>query len=144
MRYIFPLTAEEKKTLEEGYRNHEKHHFRNRCRSVLMSGEGISVPDIARFFRTRTRTVYAWFDRWESSGITGLMILPGRGRRAVLNGCDDDQIRMVGKEMSGNPQNLQKISEHLSSEFGFKITKRMLRRFIKRSSVTHGNASEES
>jgi transposase len=144
MRYISPLSAEEKKTLEEGCRNHEKHHFRNRCRSVLMSGEGISVPEIARFFKIRTRTVYTWFDRWETAGISGLMILPGRGRRAALNGCDEDRIRTVEKELSGNPQNLQKISEHLSSEFGFKITKRMLRRFIKKSSVTHGNASEEA
>ena len=144
MRYISPLSAEEKKTLEEGCRNHQKHHFRNRCRSILMGDDGFSVPEIARFFDTRTRTVHTWFTRWESSGITGLMILPGRGRRAVLNGCSEEQILTVEEEVLENPQNLQKVSEKSSCEFGFKITKKMLRRFIKKSPVTHGNASEES
>jgi transposase len=144
MRYITGLTAEEKATLEEGCRNHQKHHFRNRRRSVMMSDDGFSVPEIARFFDTRTRTVYTWFTRWESSGITGLMILPGRGRRAVLNGCSEEQFLTAEEEVLENPRNLRKVSEKLSCEFGFKITKKMLRRFIKKSSVTHGNASEES
>ena len=144
MRYISPLSAEEKKTLEEGCRNHEKHHFRNRCRSVMMSNDGFSVPETAGFFKIRTRTVYTWSDRRETAGISGLMILPGRGRRAVLNGCSEEQILTAEEQAAENPQNLQKVSEKLSCESDFKITKKMLRRFIKKSPVTHGNASEES
>ena len=85
MRYISSLDSLEKLTLEEGFRNHTKHHFRSRCKSILMSDEGFSVPEIARFFKVRTRTIHTWFDRWESFGVSGLTILPGRGRRTVLN-----------------------------------------------------------
>jgi len=143
MRYISPLTIEKKRTLEEGCRNHGKHHFRSRRRSLLMSGEGFSVSEIARFFSIRTRTVYTWFSRREKMGIAGLMILPGRGRAAVLNGCDADEVRMIEEEVCENSRNLQKVGEKLSGEFGVEITKKMLRSFVKKSSVTRGSGSEK-
>jgi hypothetical protein len=64
MRYITRLTAEEKTTLEEGFRNHEKNHFRIRCKNLLLSDEWFSVPEIARFFKIQTRTIYYWFNHF--------------------------------------------------------------------------------
>lgn len=139
MRYIPPLNTEEKATLEEGYRNHAKYHFRNRCKSILMSDDGVSVPEIARFFKTRSRTVYTWFNRWETVGVAGLMILPGRGRTAVLNGCDADEIGMIEEAVRENPQSLREVCKELSVKLSFKVTKDMLRRFIKKNSVTPGS-----
>ncbi len=132
MRYITALNTEEKATLEEGYRNHGKHHFRNRCKSILMSNNGVSVPAIAHFFETRTRTVYSWFSRWEEKGIVGLMILPGRGRTAALAHCNADEIRIIEDAVRENPQSLREVSKDLSVKFGFEITKKMLQRFLKK------------
>lgn len=134
MRYITHLTAEEKTTLEEGFRNHEKHHFRIRCKTILLSDEGFSVPEIARFFKIRTRTIYDWFNRFESIGIVGLMILSGRGRKAVLDACDDDEIITIKEIVRGHPQSIRKICEKLNGmiDFSIKITENMLRRFLKK------------
>ena len=127
-------------TLEEGFRNHTKHHFRSRCKSILMSDEGISVPEIAGFFKVRTRTVYTWFDRWETAGISGLTILPGRGRRAVLNETGIDEIGIIEEAVREHPQNLGEICKHLQERLGFSVSKKMLRSFLKKNSVTPGDA----
>jgi transposase len=132
MRYISSLDSLEKLTLEEGFRNHTKHHFRSRCKSILMSDEGFSVPEIARFFKVRTRTIHTWFDRWESFGVSGLTILPGRGRRTVLNEVSSDEISIIEKAVSEHPQNLGGVCKHLQEQLGLSVTKKMLQRFLKK------------
>ena len=139
MRYIEPLSDAEKITLEEGYRNHKKPHFRNRCKSLLMSNEGYSVPEIARFFKTRTRTIYEWFNRWETKGLVGLMIHPGRGGVAALDNCNVEDVTLIKNIIAENPQSLKNVCKELSKRLGFEISKKMLRCFIKKNSIIRGN-----
>ena len=96
MRYI-TLTEEEQTTLEQGYRNHGKHHFRQRCHSLLLSGRGIQVKEIAALYGVRTRTVYSWMDRWEQMGLSGLQIQPGRGLKAALRVEDAGLVTLKKK-----------------------------------------------
>ncbi len=83
MRYV-KLKEEERETLKHGYRNHKKHHIRQRCHSLLLSNEGMKVKEIASLFSVRTRTIYFWMDRWEQMGLCGLWIQPGRGLKPTL------------------------------------------------------------
>ena len=138
MRYIPPLTDEERAALEEGWRNGEKHHYRNRCHSILLSAEGYTVPEIAKFMKTRTRTIYTWFDNWEESGLSGLDIQPGRGVKAKLEHLNADQVSQVKEMIRSNPQSLYQVCEELSQLLGFVVTKHMLKHFIKKNSVTAG------
>jgi len=96
MRYV-NLIITEQKTLEEGYKNHPKAHFRLRCQTLLLSHEGMSVTELAKITKTRTRTIYTWMDRWEQMGITGLMILKGRGVKAKLNEHDENLLTTIKK-----------------------------------------------
>jgi transposase len=140
MRYI-TLNDEEKAALEDGWRNSAKHHFRRRCHSILLSSQGYKVPEIANLMNVRTRTIYSWFDNWEKSGIDGLNIQPGRGIRAKLDTITDTEITQIHKQIKLNPQNLNQVCEQLSKTLGFRITKNMLKRFIKKNSVTVGVGS---
>jgi transposase len=72
-------------TLQDARKNALKAHFRNRCHAIELSDRGKSVPYIADLLKTRTDTIYTWINRWESMGLAGLMILPGRGLKAKLN-----------------------------------------------------------
>lgn len=92
------LTSLERTTLENGYRNHPKHHFRQRCQALLLSDKGWSCKEIANLFDIRTRTLYTWMDRWEHMGLVGLMILPGRGLKPLLNILDNDLLDKVKKK----------------------------------------------
>lgn len=142
MRNITLLTPEEKTTLEEGYRNSPKPHFRNRCHSILLSFEGYKVSEIAQLYKVRTRTIYTWFDRWESIGIIGLMLFKGRGIKAKLDQLSSSQIIQVKQTIKEDPQSLKNVCEKLSDLLGFPITKYMLKRLLKKNSIILGDDFE--
>lgn len=144
MRKIEALQAEEKQTLEQGYKHSKKPHFRNRCHSLLLSEEGYKVSQIAKLYKVRTRTIYTWFNRWESHGIAGLMILPGRGIKAKLDELSPEQIEEVKEVIGSDPSSLKNICQTLSKKLGFKVTKYMLKRLIKKNSITLGDALESA
>lgn len=91
------LTIEERTTLEECHKNHPKSHVRKRAQSLLLSDRAWEVKQIASLYQTRTRTIYTWFDRWESMGVTGLSILPGRGKKPKLSTADEELVAIVKK-----------------------------------------------
>ena len=98
MRYV-ELSQTERKTLEEGYRNHVKSHVRQRCQALLLSDEGWKVTEIACLHHVRTRTIYSWMNRWETLGIVGMMILPGRGLKPRLSVEDERLVAKVKKKL---------------------------------------------
>ena len=91
------LTATERQTLEEGFNNHPKAHVRKRCPALLLSDRGKTVKDIAALYETRTRTIYTWMNRWQSMGIVGLFILPGRGLKPTLSIINEVIVKEVKK-----------------------------------------------
>ncbi|MCH2081248.1 MAG: helix-turn-helix domain-containing protein [Saprospiraceae bacterium] len=97
------LSTAERTTLENGYKHHPKHHFRQRCQAMLLSDSGEPIPKIAELFKVRTRTIYTWMDRWTSSGIVGLMILPGGGVKSKLRINDSNLVELVKKKRRNMP-----------------------------------------
>lgn len=97
MRRYINLTETERITLEEGYRNHSKHPFRQRCRALLLSDSGKSCKELAALFGVRSRTIYTWMNRWEQKGIVGLMTQKGQGRPPVLKITDVQTVAIVKK-----------------------------------------------
>lgn len=132
MRKIPPLELEEKKTLEEGYRNSKKAHFRGRCHAILMSEDGYKVSEIAQLYKVQTRTIYRWFNRWEENGISGLILRKGRGVKGRLDSLSKEELKTVKEAVKLTPQSLKKICENLSESLGFKVTKYMLKRLLKK------------
>jgi transposase len=142
MKKIHALTEEEKRTLEQGYLNSPKAHFRNRCHSILLSIEGYKVSEIALLYKVRTRTIYTWFNRWESNGISGLILLKGRGVKAKLDQLSPEEFDQVKEALKLDPQSLKRVCQVLSDALGFKISKYMLKRVLKKNSNTLGDALE--
>ena len=132
MRYIEQLTSPEKITLEEGYANGKKHHFRQRCFALLLSNQGYTIPQIATLLGVRQETVRNWFDRWETMGIVGLMILPGRGIKAMLDNLGEIDVDTIKKQLKNDPQSLKNVAQSLSEFLGFHVTIWMLKRFLKK------------
>ena len=133
MRYVRELPHDEKITLLECRKKHKKSHVRDRSHAILLSVEGKEVSFIAELFKVRTRTIYEWFNRWESNGIMGVMLKPGRGCKAKLDTIDAIQRQTLETEVKLNPQKLDKVAEMLSSTMSFKITKNMLKSYLKKS-----------
>ncbi len=93
------LTPEEEQTLEQGIKNHSKHHFRQRCQALLLSARGMQVKEIAFLNSNRTRTIYTWMERWNKMGIAGLAILPGRGLKPLLSEQSEELVGLIKKAL---------------------------------------------
>lgn len=86
-----PLTEGELVTLQEAQKNSKKAHFRTRCLAVeLRLSRNKSVAYIADLIQFRENAIYEWLSRWETMGIVGLMILPGRGVKAAMDSLLDE------------------------------------------------------
>lgn len=137
MRYI-KLQDTEVETLEEAVRNHTNRFFRNRCQCLLSSHRGVPVKHLALGYNTRTRTIYTWFDRWDSMGLVGLMNLPGQGRKPTLDPENQVEVGKALAQVKANSIRLATAAEHLSAELGRPISKGMLKQLLKKRSTAGG------
>jgi len=132
MKRVRTLTEKEVQELTYHYKNAPKHHFRMRCKGILLSNEGIRVSEIARRLDKDVDTIYSWINRYDSGGFPNLSNRKGQGQPATLGNLTKAQIKTLEKAVGNEPQNLNKVSEELSKTFGLKINKRMLIRFLKK------------
>jgi transposase len=126
------LQDTEVETLEEAVRNHSNSFFRNRCQCVLASHRGVPVKHLAATHNTRTRTIYTWFDRWETMGLIGLTNLPGQGRKPVLDAENQAEVQRALALVKENSVKIDKAAERLSTELGRPVSKGMLKRLLKK------------
>ena len=94
----FQLTDSERITLENGHKNHPKSHFRQRCHALLLCNAGWKIKDVAKLYNIRTRSIYAWMNRWRDIGVIGLTIIPGRGLKAKLSQLEEETVTLVKKK----------------------------------------------
>ena len=82
------LTEPEKTELENVRDNHPKAYLRERAAAILKIHEGQSPHSVAQTGLLKRRdpdTVYAWLDRYEATGLEGLQIKTGRGRKPAFS-----------------------------------------------------------
>lgn len=132
MRYIKLTIPEEISTLEECFKHHLKSHVRMRCHALLLSHSGKSVPYIADLYKVETRTIYSWFNRWDTHGIAGLFILPGRGLKSVFANVSPVDIVLIEAEVLLNPQKSENVAKALSEKLSLKISTKQLKVFLKK------------
>ena len=66
----------------------KKAYLRERAAALLKIADGMAAAQVARQGLLRPRkpdTVYAWLDRFQASGIDGLQVQHGRGRKPAFS-----------------------------------------------------------
>ncbi|MGI8638896.1 MAG: helix-turn-helix domain-containing protein [Pyrinomonadaceae bacterium] len=130
MRFI-KLTEPEITTLQEGHKNGSQFQFRQRCFCLVLSNQGKSVSQLSQSFEVSRITVYAWFDAWDKSGITGLMNRPGQGRKPILSVQNPEHIKQVKNAVAKNPQSVKSVVAELEPQLQVKMHPETLKRFLK-------------
>ena len=129
MKYVAPLTDVEIQTLQEMHRYHPSRRARMRAHSLLLSHQGIAMPQIARIYQVDYRSVSSWIDQWQTRGLVGLYDQPGAGRRPILS---LDEQHKVQPSLHDSPKDFKKVVPHLEHETGKRVsTKTMKRRMQK-------------
>jgi transposase len=139
MRYI-SLTDAEVLTLQEGQGKSANAVFRQRCSFLLLSYQGCRITQLAKLYQTRTHTIRTWFDRYEQMGIVGLRVLPGRGRKSVLQATHQPMVEIA---LATNRQSLKQASLEVSQQVGQPVSKGQLKAFLK-SSAGAGTVSAKA
>lgn len=125
------LSEAERKELEDGYRNHEKHSYRQQCKIILLKADGRTSEEVAAIMGTCIMTVNNWVNRYKEDRIAGLGIKPGRGRKpkTVLDKQQDEQA--LRKAIQENRQRLDLAKQDFESLTGKTVTKDAMRAFLK-------------
>ena len=139
-RYIKKLTEEQKASLEKVFKTSSCQLSRKRAQCILLSNTGKTVSELAAIYSVRTRTIYSWFDLWESNKLAGIKRKPGQGRKLKLDPSNEKQTKLVKELIKNEPKNLNKVLTQVKSGLALDLSKKTLKRFLKNLS-TVGNAS---
>lgn len=130
-RYIEELSETEVLALKKGHRSGKSHLFRRKCQCILLSHDGKSVAELCELFGVSAISVYNWLNQWESEGIDGLRLKPGRGRPPKLNLEDQKQVKRIKTLIENEPQNLNRVVSQIDLELDIRLSKKTLQRFLK-------------
>jgi len=84
MRFI-TLNEETITQLKEIVKTDKRHKSRLRAQALLLNNQGKKIPELVEILGVSQRTIYRWFDRFNSDNIQTIHELPGRGRKSLLN-----------------------------------------------------------
>jgi transposase len=82
------VTEAERTTLEQAVKHHPKAYVRERAAALVKIAARASAAWVAEhglLTRHAPDTVYGWLNRYETEGLVGLLIRPGRGRKPTLS-----------------------------------------------------------
>lgn len=123
------LTAEQRSALEKGYKNGKSHGFRQRCQMILLKSQSKPSREIAQELGCCMVVVNHWVKRYQESGIEGLQIKKGRGRKTILDSEQD--LPAVRRAVQANRQRLSLAQQALQDELGKEFSTLTLKRFLK-------------
>lgn len=133
------LTAAEQAALEHGHKHGTTYGFRQRCRMILLKAQKQPSRQIAAELDCCMVAVNHWVKRYQETGIEGLHIKKGRGRKAILDAEHD--LPAVRRAVQENRQRLTLAQEALQAELGKEFSTMTLKRFLK-SIVADTNESD--
>ncbi len=122
------LQDNQRRELENGYRNGNSHSFRTNCHLVLLKSEGRKSKEIASFLGITEQKVNRWLWRYKLEGIKGLEIRSGRGRLSILQTAD---IQSVKQAVQKHRQRISQAKVELEKSLGKEFSQKTLERFLK-------------
>jgi len=126
---VIGLTKVQRAELENGYRNGQTHSFRQRCQMVLLKSEKRSSVEVVSILGGCEMTVNNWLVGYEEAGIEGLRTRPGRGRKAILQAEDLEQVKTAVKQ---SRQRISIARAELEESLGKEFSSSSLKRFLKK------------
>jgi transposase len=113
MRYVRPLTPEQREILEKIIKTDASFRARTRAHSLLLSDQGQTITDIAQTYQVHRVSVSSWISNWETWGVQGLYDQPRSGRPRKLNPQEQELAKQYLKE---EPHSLKNVVDRLAKK----------------------------
>jgi transposase len=132
VRYVRPLTEQQRALLESTMKNDASHRARMRAHGLLLSSEGITIKAIAKIYHVDRDTVSTWIKKWEKYGDKSLHDQPRSGRPSTLNATEKELAKQYIKE---EPRSLKHVAERLAQKTAKRLSISSLKRLAKKASL---------
>src|ERR1043166_3485004 len=129
VRYVRPLTEQQRALLESTMKNDASHRARMRAHGLLLSSEGITIKAIATVYHVDRDTVSTWIKKWEQHGDKRLHDQPRSGRPTTLNAAEKELAKQYIKE---DPRSLKNVVERLAQKTAKRLSMSSLKRLAKK------------
>src|SRR5437773_9084602 len=129
VRYVRPLTEQQRALLESTMKNDASHRARMRAHGLLLSSEGIMIKVIAKIYHVDRDTVSTWIKKWEKYGDKSLHDQPRSGRPTILNTTEKELAKQYIKE---EPRSLKNVAERLAQKTAKRLSLSSLKRLAKK------------
>lgn len=130
MRFVTPLTEEQRKNLSKLYSSHSRSGCRQRAQAILLSDQGYNLARIHEILNVNQYTVSLWINRFEANGVDGLKDLPRSGRPVIY---EQHEVEIFKKLLDKEPRQIkqaQKKLEELTGKTSCTVTlKRAIKKF---------------
>jgi transposase len=125
LREINPLSA---KLLKRIYRQSRHEQVRQRAHCLILASDGVKVQELMKIFQVSYKTIYNWFERWESAGIIGIYNKSGRGCKAKF---DDEQKAQIKAWAKQEPRQLKQVVQKVKETWDIETSTKTIKRIIK-------------
>lgn len=129
MRYVRPLTENQQHILVEIMTHDVIPRARARAHSLVLSSQGLKIPEIAKVYQVDRDTVASWIKKWEKDGVGSLYDKPRSGRPAKLTPEEKDLARQYITE---EPRCLKRVVERLYQKTDKRLSISSLKRLAKK------------
>jgi transposase len=129
VRYVQPLTPEQRALLEHTMKDDASFRARTRAHSLLLSAQGPTIKDIAKTYQVHRVTVSTWITNWEHHGAQSLHDQPRSGRPTLLPSEEQDIALAYIQE---EPCSLKGVGERLAATTDKRLSLSSLKRLAKK------------
>ena len=129
VRYVRPLTAEQRELLEKTMKADTSFRARTRVHSLLLSADGTTIKDIAKTYQVDRDTVSSWLKKWEHHGAQSLHDQPRSGRPPKLT--PDEQV-LAQHYIKDEPRSLKSVVERIAHHTEKRMSISSLKRLAKK------------
>ena len=132
MRYVQPLTLDQRALLENTMKTDASFRARTRAHSLLLSAQGKTITDIAQTYHVHRVTVSAWITNWETLGVQGLYDQPRSGRPSRLT---PEERELAMQYLKEEPRSLKTAVERIAQKTQKRISISALKRLAKKAGL---------
>ncbi len=129
VRYVQPLTDEQRQLLEKTMKEDTAFRARSRAHSLLLSAAGTPIQVIANAYQVHRVTVSTWIKKWEHHGAQSLHDHPRSGRPSKLT---PDEQALAQQYLKEEPRSLKGVVERLARKTEKRLSLSTLKRLAKK------------
>ena len=129
MRYVQPLTDEQRAFLEKTMQYDGSPRARARAHSLLLRVQGMVINDIAKISQVDRDTVATWITKWEQEGEASVHDQPRSGRPPKLT--PEEQALAIAS-IKEEPRSLKQVVERFATKTAKRISISALKRLAKK------------